>query len=97
MNRETTSLDCFSSLVIVGGDFNLYAGLGNAAMTLYSMGFQDAVRRPAVPTTTARPPFQSAHSIDWVYVSDKIRSQGEVHNSVRASDHHPVSATFAIY
>ncbi len=90
--RENTE----SSLVIVGGDFNLDAGPGNAATTLHSMGFHDAVRRPAVPTTTARPPFQSARSIDWIYVSGKIRSQGEVHSSVQASDHHPVSATFAI-
>ncbi len=85
-----------SSLVIVGGDFNLNAGQGDAAATLQSAGFHDAVRRPELPTTAPRAPFQPARAIDWICVSDEIRSEGRVHDNVRASDHHPVSVTFAI-
>lgn len=85
-----------SSLVILGGDFNLNAGSGDAAATLRSTGFSDAVRRPELPTTVARLPFEPAHAIDWIYVSDGVRSDGRIHNDVRASDHYPVSATLAI-
>jgi endonuclease/exonuclease/phosphatase family metal-dependent hydrolase len=84
------------SLVVLGGDFNLNAGNSDPAATLRRAGFRDAVQRPELPTTAARLPFQRGRSIDWIYVSDGIRSEGRVHNSIRASDHHPVSATFAI-
>ena len=85
-----------SSLVIVGGDFNLNAGNDEAARTLQSAGFHDAVRLPKIPTTQVRGLFQHPRSIDWIYVSDDARTQGQVHNRVRASDHYPVSATLAI-
>jgi|SRR5271165_6888070 len=83
-----------SSFVFVGGDFNLNATEGEAAAALHSNGFHDAVRRPELPTTAT--PFQSARTIDWIYVSGAARSDGQVHNGIRASDHYPVSATFAL-
>ena len=85
-----------SSLVIVGGDFNLNAGDGDVAQMLHNAGFHDAVRLPGFPTTPARAPFKRARCIDWIYASDGLRSEGQVHDTVRASDHHPVSATFKI-
>ncbi len=85
-----------SSLVIVGGDFNTNAADGAACATLRGAGFHDAVGLPAVPTTVVRAPFQQPRSIDWIYVSDSVQSKGKVHNDIRASDHYPVSVTFAV-
>ncbi len=85
-----------SSLVIVGGDFNLDAGNADAARTLHNAGFRDAIRLPGFPTTPARPPFKRGRSMDWIYASDGVRSEGQVHDTIRASDHYPVSATFEI-
>jgi endonuclease/exonuclease/phosphatase family metal-dependent hydrolase len=67
-----------SSLVILGGDFNLNAGNGDAAARLHDAGFHDAVRLPQLATASAHFPFQHPRP------------------GVRASDHHPVPATFAI-
>jgi endonuclease/exonuclease/phosphatase family metal-dependent hydrolase len=85
-----------SSLAILGGDFNLNACNGDAGATLHRAGFHDAVRLPELPTTAARVQFHPARCIDCIYVSAEIRSEGQVHDRVRASDHHPVSATIAI-
>jgi len=85
-----------SSVVIVGGDFNMNAAEGDVGATLRGAGLHDAVGLPAVPTTVVRAPFQQPRSIDWIYVSDSVRSKGKVHSDIRASDHYPVSATFAV-
>jgi endonuclease/exonuclease/phosphatase family metal-dependent hydrolase len=85
-----------SSLVVVGGDFNLNASNGDAAEMLRSGGFYDAVRLPAVPTTAPGVPFHRARAIDWIYISSEVHSEGLVHNHIQASDHYPVSATFAV-
>ena len=86
-----------SSVVIVGGDFNLNAGNGTLAATLHAAGFHDAVQLPELPTTAVSLPFRRARCIDWIYVSDGVRSEGLVHNAIQASDHYPVSATLAIF
>ena len=84
-----------SALVIIAGDFNLDAGNGCAAKTLETFGFRDGVGLLEVPTTVTGGLFQRSRSIDWIYVSGEGRSKGQVHDTVRASDHHPISATFA--
>jgi lysine 6-dehydrogenase len=58
---------------------------------LRDAGFHDAVRLPERPTTTAH----HARAIDWIFVSDTPDSSGRVRSDIRASDHYPVSATFA--
>jgi len=83
-----------SSVVIAGGDVNLDAGNCEAIAMLTSARLHDAVRLPELPTTVARAPFERARCIDWIYISDEVRSEGSVHNTVRGSDHYPVSATF---
>jgi endonuclease/exonuclease/phosphatase family metal-dependent hydrolase len=85
-----------SSLVILGGDFNLNIGDGGAAAGLAEAGFHDAVQLPELPTTAARVPFRPARHIDCIYVSEAVRSEGRVHRGVRASDHHPVSVTLVL-
>ena len=74
---------------VIGGDFNLRAGDGDAARALRDAGFHDAVQLPERPTTTAH----HARTIDWIFVSDTLDCEGRVHDDIRASDHFPVSAT----
>ena len=90
-NRSTKS-----SLVIAGGDFNLDACNVNAAAAFQNRGFHGAVRLPELPTTADRLLFKRGRCIDWIYVSNGVCSEGRVHNAILASDHYPVSATFAI-
>jgi len=78
-------------LVVIGGDFNLHAGVGDVARALGDAGFHDAVGLPERPTTTAHHP----RAIDWIFVSDVLRCEGQVHDDIRASDHNPVSTTLA--
>ncbi len=85
-----------ASMLVLGGDFNLDVGDGNAAALLHGAGLHDAVRLPELPTTAVRSRFKRARSIDWIYISEEIRSEGRVHNTIRASDHYPVFATLAI-
>ena len=84
-----------SALVIVAGDFNLDADNHCAAAMLRTSRFHDGVRLLEVPTTVSCGLFQSKRSIDWICLSGEVRSEGQVHNTVRASDHYPISATFA--
>ena len=84
-----------SALVIIAGDFNLDAGNDCAAAMLQTAGFDDGVGQLQVPTTVSCGPFQRKRSIDWIYISDDVRSDGKVHNTVRASDHYPISARLA--
>jgi endonuclease/exonuclease/phosphatase family metal-dependent hydrolase len=93
---EDTRQNTESPMVILGGDFNLDAGNGDAAKLLHNAGFHDAVKLPELPTTDTRLPLKRERCIDWIYISGDVRSEGQVHNTVRASDHHPVSITVAI-
>jgi len=82
-----------SSLVVLGGDFNLNAAGGDAAVLLEGAGFHDAVRHPEIPTAAASSPFRRVRPIDWIFVSHELQSEGRVHSDIWASDHHPVSAS----
>ena len=78
---------------VIGGDFNLIAGGGDAANNLCEAGFHDAVRLPGRPTTPAHGLTHHARAIDWIFVSENLNSQGRVHDDVHGSDHYPVSVT----
>jgi endonuclease/exonuclease/phosphatase family metal-dependent hydrolase len=79
----------------VAGDFNLNAGAGGAAKALRDAGFSDAVGLPGRPTSAQDGLLHHARPIDWIFASEAVDSQGEVHDHIRASDHYPVSAMFA--
>jgi endonuclease/exonuclease/phosphatase family metal-dependent hydrolase len=82
--------------VILGGDFNLPAGHGEAVSALNSAGLEDAVRLPASPTTCSGKPLAEARNIDWIYASGAVNAKGRVYDAVTASDHYPVSASFKL-
>ena len=78
--------------VIVAGDLNLDASREAVALAIAKAGFQDAVRVPHTPTTPARGLFEGGRQIDWAFVRGPLRAgSGNVHSSVNASDHYPIS------
>ena len=79
---------------VIGGDFNLNAGSGDAAKALRGAGFHDAVRLPGRPTTPVHGLPRHAGTIDWIFVSASLDFQGRVHDDAHGSDHYPISATF---
>jgi len=81
-------------IFVVGGDFNLNAGSGDAARSLRDAGFRDALSFPEQPTSTPHGT-SHGHVIDWIFVSNMTAFQGQVHREIQASDHYPVSATLA--
>jgi len=82
---------------VIGGDFNLVAGGGDAANILREAGFHDAVRLPGRPTTPVHGLAHRARMIDWIFVSEDLNSQGRVHDDVDGSDHYPISATIPVW
>jgi len=78
---------------VIGGDFNLVAGAGDAASILSEAGFHDAARLPGRPTTAIQGLTHHARAIDWIFISEDLNFQGRVHDDVHASDHCPVSMT----
>jgi endonuclease/exonuclease/phosphatase family metal-dependent hydrolase len=82
------------SPVIVAGDLNMDASKEAVALQLAGARFQDAVASPRVPTTPARGLFEGGRPIDWAFIRGPLRaSSGQVHGSVKASDHYPISFT----
>ena len=80
--------------VIVAGDLNTDASKGAVALQLARAGFQDAVASPRIPTTPAHGLFEGRRRIDWAFIRGPLRaSSGQVHTSVKASDHYPISFT----
>ena len=83
------------SMFVIGGDFNMNAGKGDAAKALCDSGFNDAVRSSGRPTTPVHGSPRHGGAIDWIFVSGGLDSQGRVHDDVHESDHYPVSAAIA--
>jgi endonuclease/exonuclease/phosphatase family metal-dependent hydrolase len=78
--------------VIVAGDLNLDASREAVAFAVAKAGFRDAVRVPHTPTTPARGLFEGGRRIDWAFIRGPLQaSSGQVHGSVKASDHYPIS------
>ena len=83
-------------LTLIAGDLNLNAAEGEAAAALKQAGFLDVLGLPNVRTRPARGVFDRGRSIDWIFSRGPIRvSQSQVHRSVSASDHYPLSVTLA--
>jgi endonuclease/exonuclease/phosphatase family metal-dependent hydrolase len=78
--------------VIVAGDLNADASKAAVALQLAGARFQDAVSCPRTPTTPAHGLFEGRSRIDWAFVRGPLwAGSGQVHSSVNASDHYPIS------
>jgi endonuclease/exonuclease/phosphatase family metal-dependent hydrolase len=79
--------------VLLAGDFNLDASTGNIAAAIRQAQFQDAFRDQHV-ATTPNTFLEDGRTIDWIFSRGPIRpDQPQVHRSVSASDHYPLSIT----
>jgi endonuclease/exonuclease/phosphatase family metal-dependent hydrolase len=80
---------------LVCGDFNLNASGGPAADALDRANFADALANRRA-STKPQGFFEQGKIIDWIFARKPMRSsQAQVHRSVRASDHYPLSADLA--
>ena len=79
---------------LLAGDLNFDATHRAPAGALHHVGFRSAIELPSPHTTTPRGLFRRPRKIDWAYVSGPVEPiLGRVHDTVRASDHYPISFT----
>jgi endonuclease/exonuclease/phosphatase family metal-dependent hydrolase len=87
-NSETT--------ILLAGDFNLDVSQAAAASAISRAQFQDAFANQHVPTTPGSF-LEHGRIIDWIFTRGSVRPcQPQVHRSVSASDHYPLSINLAI-
>jgi endonuclease/exonuclease/phosphatase family metal-dependent hydrolase len=81
--------------VLLTGDFNMDVSQGPAAGAITRAQFQDAFANRHEPTTPGSF-LEHGRIIDWIFTRGRVRvSQSQVHRSVSASDHYPLSVTVA--
>src|SRR5271165_6224270 len=80
--------------IIVAGDFNFDLSQQPAASLLAGSPLNSPFQRGSVRPTTTRSRLGRARTIDWILIRGPLASVGaELHDSVLASDHYPVSLT----
>lgn len=78
-----------NSLLIIAGDLNINI---SKYTSMKSAGFREAVPTTRMPSTPSRGVFESGRHIDWAFVRGPIQTDsGQIHTSVKASDHYPIS------
>jgi endonuclease/exonuclease/phosphatase family metal-dependent hydrolase len=79
---------------LLAGDLKFDSSEGDAALLIQRSGFRNVLGRSGFSTRPARSLFDSPRSIDWALVSGPIEAtQAQVHGTVNASDHYPISFT----
>jgi endonuclease/exonuclease/phosphatase family metal-dependent hydrolase len=82
--------------IIVAGDLNLDASRSVAADLVRQANFHRAFSDQPVRTTPLRSLFDRGQVIDWVVTRGSIKTVSlQVHSSVSASDHYPLSLNMA--
>jgi endonuclease/exonuclease/phosphatase family metal-dependent hydrolase len=81
--------------ILLAGDFNLDISGGRAATAISRAQFQDALANHHTATTPDSF-LEDGRIIDWIFTRGPIRiSESQVHRSISASDHFPLSITLA--
>ena len=81
--------------IVFAGDFNLDVSGGDAACAITRAQFKDAFANQHVRTTPDSF-LEQGRTIDWIFTRGPIRTnQRQVHRSISASDHYPLSITLA--
>jgi endonuclease/exonuclease/phosphatase family metal-dependent hydrolase len=89
--KDSTQYDLARPMVIAG-DLNLDAANPSASGSIARSGFIHAVPTGRLATTPARHLLEPGRHIDWAFVRGPVRvDKGRVHNSIKASDHYPIS------
>ena len=77
---------------VIAGDLNLDASKAPSANAIAGNGFAVAVPTERLATTPARHLLEPGRHIDWAFVRGQVQiDRGRVHNSIKASDHYPIS------
>ena len=80
------------SLAVIAGDLNLNASKSSPADAMARNGFINAAPTGRVATTPPRHLLEPGRHIDWAFVRGPVQiDKGRVHNSIKASDHYPIS------
>lgn len=79
--------------IVLAGDFNLDAAEHSAASVIHAAGFENPLTNKAARTTPSAH-FGRKDAIDWIFFKGTVRVVAtQVHDSVTASDHYPLSLT----
>jgi endonuclease/exonuclease/phosphatase family metal-dependent hydrolase len=79
-------------LTVIAGDLNLDASKPSPADAIARGGFVHAVPTGRLATTPGRHLLEAGRHIDWAFVGGTVQiGKGRVHNSIKASDHYPIS------
>ena len=82
--------------IVLAGDLNADVSSGLAATASFQARFENAFASRRVATTTPRGLLNHGRTIDWILTRGPLRaSQPQVHSSVSASDHFPLSVNLA--
>jgi endonuclease/exonuclease/phosphatase family metal-dependent hydrolase len=78
--------------IVVAGDFNADLRQEPFASTIGTPRLSNPFARISGPPTTVPSRFNSSRAIDWILTKGPlIASEPEIHESIRASDHYPLS------
>ena len=81
--------------IVLAGDLNLDVSGGSAATAISRAQFLDAFATEHTPTTP-HSFLEPGRVIDWIFTRGPVRpSRPQVHRSVSASDHYPLSITLS--
>jgi len=81
---------------VVAGDFNFDVTESSAASAIRDVQLQNPFEREHSQTTRRRKRHRNA-ALDWILIREPLHAVGvQVHNSVSASDHYPVSLTLEL-
>ena len=84
--------------VLLAGDLNFDISEGHTAQRIQQTGFRNVFGESRFHTRPAHNLFGNPRSIDWALVSGPMEAAaGEVHKTVKASDHYPISFTLRFY
>jgi endonuclease/exonuclease/phosphatase family metal-dependent hydrolase len=82
--------------ILVAGDMNLELSQGDAAQKIRGAQFRDTFGEQVRATTPPRSILHRGQAIDWVLARGPLHAtRAQVHGSVSASDHYPLSLTLA--
>jgi endonuclease/exonuclease/phosphatase family metal-dependent hydrolase len=86
----------WNTSILLTGDFNLDVSRGPAATAISRGQFRDAFANQHAPTTPGSF-LEHGRIIDWIFTRGPIRAgRPQIHRSVSASDHYPLSINLGI-
>jgi endonuclease/exonuclease/phosphatase (EEP) superfamily protein YafD len=83
--------------IVLAGDLNLDVSRSTAADAARKARFQNVFAEQPAPTTPSHLLFDRGRPIDWVFTRGSVQAiRRQVHSSISASDHYPLSVKLAL-